>query len=103
MGLDQYAFSRMPAKEAGIQWKGHDALHRWIIEHGGESNTPFQLRKLHINYLKKAIESPQFYVVDKILPSEETLAELKEQDKGFIEWAKKELAAGMEVWYDSWV
>jgi hypothetical protein len=102
MGLDQYAYSRQPALEVSKEWRSHYTLHEWIIDHGGETNAPFQLKKDHIENLEKAIESPQFYVVNGTVPAPETLAELKEQDKDFIEWAKEKLEEGMEVWYDSW-
>ena len=132
MGLDQYAYAHFGTseKEELAYWRKHNRLHGWMedlyrdrgnaVTEEGFGNSfncvPVQLTLSDLEQLeahivdKKLPETGGFFFGDDSFnwdnedgkPFKEGDYHYKETDLKFIEDARKAIAQGKEVYYDSW-
>jgi hypothetical protein len=111
MGLDQYAYSREPIDyDNGFDWRKHPNLQQFMMElyykKGGTADSfncvPMRLELEDIDNLELSVTTGELPQGGGFFHGCDADEYYKEQDLKFIAWARKELEAGREVYYDSW-
>tara|TARA_R110000824_G_scaffold109557_2_gene257258 strand:+ start:4851 stop:5186 length:336 start_codon:yes stop_codon:yes gene_type:complete len=110
MGLDQYAFSREPQTSIpAFIWRKHPNLQEFMCnvwyEQGNEGE--FNCKQVQIDTeildrLENDVKKEQLPEGGGFFHGSNSDEHYKETDLEFIKWARKEIADGQEVFYDSW-
>ncbi len=109
MGLDQYAFSRVPV-QVEHQWRKHPNLQGWMerlwrerfdIGVEGDFCHEIQLYKKDIIELKADILSGDLPATEGFFFGGNSDDYYREQDLKFCDWALEEIDKGLDVYYDS--
>ena len=128
MGLDQYAYRRLPDEDSDcnvtiVDWRKHNRLHGWMEQLWEDKGRPdfkkadsqamgdFNCVELEITL--SDLEQLEAHIVDKKLPEtggfffgsdsyEEYEEYHKETDLKFILEAREAIADGQKVYYNCW-
>ena len=122
MGLDQYAYKRLPEEtsEENVElayWRKHNRLHGWMEElwdHNGRPDEEVgEFNCIELEITLEDLDQLEADINDKSLPEtggfffgndsyEEYEEYYKETDLQFIEDARRAIQEGKKVYYNSW-
>jgi len=128
MGLDQYAYRRLPDEDSDcnvtiVDWRKHNRLHGWMEQLWEDKGRPNfkeadsqamgDFNCVEVEVTLSDLEQLEAHIVDKKLPEtggfffgsdsyEEYEEYHKETDLKFILEAREAIADGQKVYYSSW-